>query len=105
VTTTVTYQQFNVECQTRVFISVHVLCSCRNEYQGIVPPVKRSEADFDAGSKYHVPANTPYIRYFVSYILQFQIHKELCIEAGQYPSGPLHNCDIYRNAAAGAKFK
>lgn len=34
----------------------------RSDYQGIVPPVVRSEADFDAGAKYHVPGNTPYIR-------------------------------------------
>lgn len=53
----------------------------------------------------HVPGGTPYIRYFVSFILQFQIHKTLCVEAGQYPQGPLHNCDIYKNAAAGTKFR
>jgi len=76
-----------------------------NEYQGMVPPVPRSEKDFDAGGKYHVPGSTPYIRYFVSFILQFQIHKSLCQEAGQYPQGPLHNCDIYNNTAAGIKFK
>ena len=31
--------------------------------QGIKSPVERSEDDFDAGAKYHVPANVPYIRY------------------------------------------
>ena len=37
---------------------------CRLKYQGITPPVKRDNAaDFDPGAKYHIPANTPYIRY------------------------------------------
>lgn len=34
----------------------------RTKYQGIKPAVKRSEEDFDPGCKYHIPANTPYIR-------------------------------------------
>lgn len=34
----------------------------RLEYQGISPPVKRSEEDFDAGAKYHIPASVEYIR-------------------------------------------
>ncbi|KAH9630919.1 hypothetical protein HF086_007717, partial [Spodoptera exigua] len=33
----------------------------REQYQGIKPPVLRSELDFDPGSKYHIPANIPYI--------------------------------------------
>ena len=32
----------------------------RLKYQGLVPPVPRSEKDFDAGAKYHVASNTPY---------------------------------------------
>ena len=40
----------------------------RTKYQGIVPPVERSEEDFDPGAKYHIPGNTPYIRY-VKYLL------------------------------------
>ncbi|XP_056647590.1 angiotensin-converting enzyme [Diorhabda sublineata] len=74
-------------------------------YQGIKPPVLRSEIDFDPGSKYHVPANIPYLRYFASTILQFQIYRSLCIAAGQYspndPTRPLHECDIYRSKEAG----
>ena len=35
----------------------------RTKYQGIKPAVERSEEDFDPGCKYHIPANTPYIRY------------------------------------------
>ncbi|KAG8234713.1 hypothetical protein J437_LFUL014330 [Ladona fulva] len=77
----------------------------REEYSGIKPPVLRSEVDFDPGSKYHVPANVPYIRYFIGTVLQFQIHRALCIKAGQYTPGdvhhPLHKCDIHGSKAAG----
>ncbi|KAI1887172.1 hypothetical protein AGOR_G00203390 [Albula goreensis] len=72
----------------------------RTKYQGISPPIKRTEDHFDAGAKYHVPANTPYIRYFVSFILQFQFHEKLCAAAKQ--EGPLHRCDIYQSTEAGA---
>ena len=74
----------------------------RNKYQGIAAPLPRTEADFDPGAKYHVPANTPYTRYFLAYILQFQFHRALCREAGF--TGPLYRCSIYGNKAAGAKF-
>jgi peptidyl-dipeptidase A len=46
----------------------------RRRYQGMAPPVERSEADFDPGAKYHIPGNTSYTRYFLSFILQFQFH-------------------------------
>jgi len=71
----------------------------RTQYQGIKPPVERTEADFDAGAKYHIPGNTPYTRYFLSFIMQFQFHKALCDEAGH--SGPLHECSIHGNEKAG----
>ncbi len=71
----------------------------RNEYQGIAPGVERTEADFDAGAKYHIPGNTPYTRYFLSFIMQFQFHKALCEKAGH--EGPLHECSIYNNKDAG----
>jgi len=78
----------------------------RQDLQGIVPPVDRNEKDFDAGAKFHVIADVPYIRYFVSFIIQFQFHKALCIKAGQYnpkdpDSKPLHQCDIYQSTEAG----
>ncbi|HEY0556089.1 MAG TPA: M2 family metallopeptidase [Thermoanaerobaculia bacterium] len=73
----------------------------RLKYQGIRPPVARSEADFDPGAKYHVPANTPYMRYFLADILQFQLHRGLCQAAGY--KGPLHRCSIYGNKEAGAR--
>jgi len=73
----------------------------RTKYQGIMPPVARSEKDFDAGAKYHVPGNTPYMRYFLADILQFQLHRGLCQAAGY--KGPLHRCSIYGNKEAGAR--
>ncbi|KAK3886578.1 hypothetical protein Pcinc_009227 [Petrolisthes cinctipes] len=67
--------------------------------QGVSPPVPRTEEDFDPGAKFHVPANVPYVRYFVSFVVQFQFHAELCKAAGH--EGPLHRCDIYRSVKAG----
>jgi peptidyl-dipeptidase A len=71
----------------------------RTKYQGIAPPVARSEKDFDAGAKYHVASNTPYARYFLATIYQYQFHRGLCRIAGY--NGPLHRCSIYGNKAAG----
>jgi peptidyl-dipeptidase A len=73
----------------------------REKYQGIFPPVARSEADFDPGAKYHVPANVPYTRYFLARVLQFQFYRAMCREAGF--TGPLYRCSFYGNKAAGAK--
>ncbi len=75
----------------------------REKYQGIAPPSPRSEADFDAGAKYHVPANVPYARYFLAHILQFQFHRALCREAGY--TGPLNRCSIYDNKQVGEKLQ
>jgi peptidyl-dipeptidase A len=71
-------------------------------YQGVSPPVPRSEADFDPGAKYHIPSNTPYMRYFLSFILQFQFHKALCAAAGH--QGPLSECSNYGSFEAGRRF-
>ncbi len=73
----------------------------RNQYQGVKAPVERTEAQFDPGAKYHIPGNTPYTRYFLAHILQFQFHRELCKTAGF--EGDLHRCSIYNNKAAGEK--
>ena len=73
----------------------------RTEYQGIRPPVPRSEADFDPGAKYHIPANTSYTRYFLAHILQFQFHRALCEVAGI--EGPLHRCSIFGSLEAGER--
>jgi peptidyl-dipeptidase A len=73
----------------------------RLQYQGIIPPVERSEADFDPGAKFHIPGNTPYARYFLARILQFQFYEAACKQAGW--TGPLHRCSIYGNKAVGTK--
>ena len=73
----------------------------RRRYQGVSPPVPRTEEDFDPGAKYHVPANTPYARYFLAHILQFQFHRALCRIAGE--TGPLHRCSVHGNKDAGAR--
>jgi len=73
----------------------------REKYQGVAPPVARSEADFDPGAKFHVPANVSYMRYFLARIYQFQFQRGLCKTAGF--EGPLHRCSIYGNKAAGEK--
>jgi peptidyl-dipeptidase A len=75
----------------------------RRKYQGVDAPVPRSEADFDPGAKYHVPGNTPYTRYFLSFVLQFQFHRALCQKAGF--TGPLHECSIYGSEEAGRAFQ
>jgi peptidyl-dipeptidase A len=74
----------------------------RREYQGIVPPVARAADAFDPGAKFHIPGNTPYMRYFLADILQFQFFKAACDEAGW--TGPLHRCSFYGNEAVGDKF-
>lgn len=76
----------------------------RTQYQGITPPGGARPADaFDAGAKYHVPANVPYMRYFLSHILQFQFYRAACKQAGW--TGPLHRCTVYGNKEVGAKFQ
>ncbi|KAG7200967.1 hypothetical protein KM043_003327 [Ampulex compressa] len=76
------------------------------EFQGIEPPVDRSEDDFDPGAKYHIIADVEYLKYYVSFVIQFQFHKALCVAAKRYDpqnqaSKPLHECDIYNNTDAG----
>jgi peptidyl-dipeptidase A len=72
------------------------------KYQGIAPPGDRPADAFDPGAKFHIPGNTPYLRYFLSFILQFQFHKAACEQAGW--TGPLHRCSIYGNKEVGSKF-
>jgi peptidyl-dipeptidase A len=75
----------------------------RLKYQGIAPPVARSERDFDPGAKYHIAGNVPYVRYFLAYILEFQFYRALCHEAGY--TGPLNRCTFFGSKEAGAKFQ
>ncbi|MBI2261879.1 MAG: M2 family metallopeptidase [Caulobacterales bacterium] len=71
-------------------------------YQGLVPPGPRPENAFDPGAKYHIPGNTPYTRYFLAHIYQFQFHRAACEQAGW--TGPLHRCSIYGNKEVGERF-
>ena len=73
----------------------------RRKYQNVGEPEPRPADAFDPGAKYHVPANTPYTRYFLAHILQFQFQRAMCREAGY--TGPLHRCSIYDNKQVGAK--
>ncbi len=73
----------------------------RLQYQGITPPVARPETAFDPGAKYHIPGNTPYTRYFLARVLQFQFYQAACKQAGW--KGPLHRCSFYGNKEVGQK--
>ncbi len=72
------------------------------KYQGVAPVSARGEEFFDAGAKYHVPGNTPYTRYFLSHVLQFQFYKSLCEASGH--KGPLYECSFYANPEAGRRY-
>jgi peptidyl-dipeptidase A len=73
----------------------------RRRYQGVVPPVERPATAFDPGAKYHIPGNTPYARYFLARILQFQFFKAAAEQSGW--KGPLHRCSFYGNKAVGER--
>ena len=73
----------------------------RLKYQGVAPPSARGEEFFDPGAKYHVPDNTPYTRYFLAAILQFQFHRALSKTAGC--TLPLNRCSIYESKPAGER--
>ncbi|MCF7221117.1 M2 family metallopeptidase [Marilutibacter chinensis] len=73
------------------------------KYQGVAPVTSRGEEFFDPGAKYHVPGNTPYTRYFLSHVLQFQFYKALCDASGH--EGPLYECSFYGDKEAGEKFQ
>ena len=73
----------------------------REKYQGVAAPGERPDDAFDPGAKYHVPGNTPYTRYFLAHILQFQFHQALCEIAGN--EGPVHRCSIYASKEAGER--
>jgi len=73
----------------------------RLKYQGVVPPVPRSEADFDPGAKFHVAGNVPYMRYYLAHIYEFQFYRAMCRASGY--SGPLNRCTFFGSKEAGAK--
>ena len=73
----------------------------RTKYQGVRPPNERPADAFDPGAKYHIPGNTPYMRYFLARILQYQFYKAACDQAGW--SGPLHRCSFYGSKEVGQR--
>jgi peptidyl-dipeptidase A len=75
----------------------------RREYQGVTPPSPRDESEFDPGAKMHIPANVPYMRYFLAHILQFQFHRALLRTAGV--AGPLHRGSIHGSKEAGQRLR
>ena len=75
----------------------------REKYQGVSAPVARTEQDFDPGAKFHVASDTPYTRYFLARVLQFQFHRAMCQAAGI--QGPLHECSVYGSKEAGARLR
>lgn len=81
----------------------------REDYSGVSPPEFRNEDYFDPAAKYHISADVEYLRYFVSFTIQFQFYKEACIKANQYKAEdlefPLDNCDFYGSSAVGSAFK
>ncbi|CAH0599911.1 unnamed protein product [Chrysodeixis includens] len=68
-------------------------------YQGVIPPIPRTEGDFDPGSKYHIVSDQEYVKYFLATILEFQIFEQLCQASGH--AGHLYECDVYRSRDAG----
>ncbi len=73
----------------------------REQYQGISTYENRNEEYFDPGAKYHIPGNTPYTRYYLARIMQYQFHEALCNSIGF--EGYLHDCSIYGSMEAGEK--
>jgi peptidyl-dipeptidase A len=68
--------------------------------QNAVPRGTAADA-FDPGAKYHIPGNTPYMRYFLARILQYQFYQAACDAAGW--EGPLHRCSFYGSKEVGAR--
>ncbi len=73
----------------------------KEKYQGVSAPVPRTADDFDPGAKFHVASSTPYVRYFLARIYQFQFHRALCQAAGD--AGPLYDCSIHDDKKAGER--
>jgi peptidyl-dipeptidase A len=73
------------------------------EYQGMAPARARPDDGFDAGAKYHIAENVPYISYLKARLYQYQFHEAACRMAKW--KGPLHRCSIYGNKEVGARLK
>lgn len=75
----------------------------RTQYQGVAPPGPRPADAFDPGAKFHVADSTPYTRYFLAQVYQFQFYRAACRQAGW--KGPLNRCSVYGDKAVGEKFQ
>ena len=75
----------------------------REKYQGVASPIESPVDAFDPGAKYHIPGNTPYTRYYLARVLQYQFHEALCESMGF--DGDLHECSIYGNKEAGLRLR
>src|SRR5207344_1088204 len=75
----------------------------RTKYQGVVPPEPRPAGAFDPGAKSHIASNTPYVRYFLAAVYQFQFYRAACRQAGW--TGPLNRCTVYGNRDVGERFQ
>jgi peptidyl-dipeptidase A len=71
------------------------------QYQDLMPPRPRPIEAFDPGAKFHVADNTPYARYFLAGIYEFQFYRAACRLAGW--KGPLNRCSVYRNKEVGER--
>ncbi len=74
----------------------------RRDYQGVRPPTERTAEGFDPGAKFHIPGGTPYMRYFLARVLQYQFYKAACDQIGW--KGPLHRCTFFGSKEVGEKF-
>jgi peptidyl-dipeptidase A len=72
-------------------------------YQYLIPPGPRPADAFDPGAKFHVADNTPYARYFLAAIYEFQFYRAACRLAGW--KGPRNRCSIYVNKEVGKKLE
>ncbi|XP_076314868.1 angiotensin-converting enzyme-like [Tachypleus tridentatus] len=77
----------------------------REKFQGIKPPAPGTEKDFDPGSKYHIANNIPYLRYYFSTFLQYQLLQDRCSEVPSEAAKPLHRCCLFGSTQAGHKLK
>jgi peptidyl-dipeptidase A len=75
----------------------------RERHQGVIAPDERPQDAFDAAAKFHVPGNTPFTRYFLARILQFQFHRSLCEITGA--DSLLHRCSIFGDRKAGKRLR
>ena len=75
----------------------------RLKYQGVTPPDERPADAFDPGAKFHVADSTPYMRYFLADIYQYQFYRAACRQAGW--NGPLNRCSVYGDKEVGQRFQ